>query len=108
MKREHASKFIPLVKAFGEGKTIQYRDGQGHWLDINNPSFGNEPEDYRVKPEATEIVRWVTAHNTDHSSDRVIVYTSVYEPQAVAHSIGAAKVKYTFEDGKLVKAEVIE
>ena len=52
MVREQASEFLPIIKAFAEGKTIQYRTEDG-WKDIDNPKFNDFPSEYRIKPEST-------------------------------------------------------
>ena len=52
MIREQASEFLPIIKAFAEGKTIQYRIENG-WKDIDNPKFNDFPSKYRIKPEST-------------------------------------------------------
>jgi hypothetical protein len=51
MNREQAIKFLPLVAAFAEGKTIQYRARKDEgWRVVNTPLWAGEGE-YRVKPE---------------------------------------------------------
>ena len=55
MKRENLIKNWHLVVAFKEGKTIQYRDSDGVWNDIENPGFSREPENYRIKPPPETI-----------------------------------------------------
>lgn len=48
MTREKAAEIWHIIKAYGEGKTIQIKDDDG-WQDCKEPSFmGNE---YRIKPE---------------------------------------------------------
>ena len=51
MNKEEAKDFLPLVQALAEGKTIQYCDHDGDWLDIPIPAFSKKPERYRIKPE---------------------------------------------------------
>lgn len=57
MNKEEAKDFLPLVQALAEGKTIQYCDLKGDWLDTRNPTFRRRPELYRIKPEPH--VLWV-------------------------------------------------
>ena len=51
MTREEAEKFLPIIQAFAEGKTIEtYSYSEMNWVKANNPSFSCCFE-YRVKPE---------------------------------------------------------
>lgn len=54
MTREEASKFAPIIKAYSEGKTIQFIGNDGKWHDFTCPDvvFADNPEEYRIKPEA--------------------------------------------------------
>jgi hypothetical protein len=50
MTREEAKKFLPIIQAFAEGKTIETYSYSGmNWRETNNPSFSLCFE-YRVKP----------------------------------------------------------
>ena len=52
MNREEAEKFLPVIQAFAEGKTIEtYSYSDMNWVEANNPSFSLCFE-YRVKPES--------------------------------------------------------
>ena len=52
MNREEAEKFLPIIQAFAEGKTIETYSCSGmNWVEANNPSFSLCFE-YRVKPES--------------------------------------------------------
>ena len=53
MVREQASEFLPIIKAFAEGKTIQVKITDDEWIDIENPLFSGSPDEYRIKPEST-------------------------------------------------------
>ena len=50
MKRETAKELLPIIKAFSEGKQIQFFDGT-IWEDRNTLSFDSDPSRYRIKPE---------------------------------------------------------
>lgn len=55
MKQNEAAAFLPLIKAWADGKTLQYdASGNGiHWRDMppeNNWTFDTQKH-YRVKPE---------------------------------------------------------
>ena len=54
MTREEAKKLLPIIQAFAEGKTIQYKNAECEWEDMSigeNLSFIETPSNYRIKPE---------------------------------------------------------
>ena len=51
MKRQQAKELLPIIKAFSEGKTIQYYYGNGKWMDIEVAGFNDDTSKYRIKPE---------------------------------------------------------
>ena len=52
MTREEAKHFWPIIKAYSEGKTIEYLLSEGKWAAINEDFlFDNSHERYRVKQE---------------------------------------------------------
>ena len=53
MTREEIKIMLPIMQAFAEGKTLQYRVNRetNEWKDINNPAFNDAPSEYRIKPE---------------------------------------------------------
>lgn len=53
MTREYAKELLPIIQAFAEGKTLQYRvnNENNEWKDINNPAFNDLSSEYRIKPE---------------------------------------------------------
>lgn len=54
MTREEAKELLPIIQAFAEGKTIQYRNAECEWEDMPigaNLSFADAPSEYRIKPE---------------------------------------------------------
>lgn len=52
MTRKEISDLLPIMQAYVDGKTIQYRVNK-EWEDIDNPSFNDLPSEYRIKPEPT-------------------------------------------------------
>ena len=50
MERKEAKELWPVIKAFGEGKQIQYFNSRV-WVDLEYPKFNDEPYLYRIKPE---------------------------------------------------------
>ncbi len=59
MTKEQALKFIPILTALAEGKTIQIDISFGlekpRWTDGKDLKFDDDPERYRVKPEPSII-----------------------------------------------------
>lgn len=51
MKRKNAKELLPIIKAFSEGKQIQFFNGD-KWIDIEYPNFSEKPCLYRIKPES--------------------------------------------------------
>jgi hypothetical protein len=52
MKREQFLKHWKVMEAFKNGKTIQYKNGEGTWQNaLVDPMF-TESVEYRIKPEA--------------------------------------------------------
>ena len=50
MTREEAKKILPIIRAYAEGKTIQYQE-RGKWYDITGSCFSLPVNTYRIKPE---------------------------------------------------------
>ena len=50
MTREEAKELLPIIQAFVEGKTIEFRTIEGTWEELPDPLFQN-PYKYRIKPE---------------------------------------------------------
>lgn len=54
MNRKQAAELLPIIKAFAEGRKIEYREkGEEHWGVTNTPTFNIESNEYRIKPEPT-------------------------------------------------------
>ena len=52
MTRKEIKDLLPIMQAYAEGKTIQYKL-KGGWQDMDNPSFNDLPSEYRIKPKST-------------------------------------------------------
>ena len=51
MTREEAKEYLPIIKAFAEGKQIQVKS-KNEWFEIGNEIYLSEStSDYRIKPE---------------------------------------------------------
>ena len=53
MTREEIKESLPILKAFAEGKTIQYKiEGVIGWFDTDEIDFKSKKISYRIKPES--------------------------------------------------------
>lgn len=83
MTRDEAKKFLHLIQAFAEGKTIQVKTFNG-WKNIE-PKWDNNC-DYRIKPETIKV--YLVKHCSGH------VYATSYGPP--------------FSQGKVIKEFELE
>lgn len=51
MTREEAKELMPIMQAFTEGKTIEYREYDGEWKVAHTPTWSSRLF-YRIKPES--------------------------------------------------------
>lgn len=52
MTQEEAGRFWPIIKAYAEGKQIEFKDlYNGKWYLAKNPNFTNAVNTYRIKEE---------------------------------------------------------
>ena len=49
--RENAKKLLPIIKAYSEGKDIEFLNLRDKWQLLPDPSFDGEPLHYRIKTE---------------------------------------------------------
>lgn len=49
MRRDEAAKLLPIIKAFSEGKEIQYKDS-GNWYSAEDIAFFGGTQEFRIKP----------------------------------------------------------
>ena len=50
MNRIQAKELMPIIQAFAEGKTVEYKIEKG-WVQTNVPTFNPYLWEYRIKPE---------------------------------------------------------
>lgn len=62
MNRERVKELLPVMQAFAEGKTIQHRTADDHWVDFRDPNFTSKASEYRIKPEPQKF--WAVFSNT--------------------------------------------
>ncbi len=51
MTREEAKELLPIIQAFADGKTIEFRNSDGEWEEADSPTWGKRFI-YRIKPES--------------------------------------------------------
>nr|DAG91717.1 MAG TPA: hypothetical protein [Crassvirales sp.] len=51
MNRQQAKELLPIMQAFAEGKTIQFKNAFGNWINCDGVLFNYPPKDYRIKSE---------------------------------------------------------
>lgn len=52
MDRQQAKELLPIIQAFAEGETIEFRNKSfKEWTEIDNPSFDPTITNYRIKPD---------------------------------------------------------
>lgn len=89
-------KWAEVIRAWADGKPIQRRlIGAHFWEDVDeNPYFDNTTIEWRVKPERVD-----TYHLVEYMGEGDV---EMYSSENLK-----ANLRLTFEDKKLVKAEVI-
>lgn len=50
MNREQAKAFLPIIKAFSEGKIIEVKQNEGYWSQEDDLTFYYPPNKYRIRP----------------------------------------------------------
>ena len=89
---ERLLEFFPIIRAFSEGKPIQYKRLNGlspiDWTDINTPSFSTNYE-YRVRPEPPkplEILMWV------HTQTNEVLHRAYTSPTGSTEGVLVVKL----------------
>lgn len=67
MDRSRAKELLPIIQAFSEGKTVQYKNtyNMSEWIDCHEDDFGRgfaRETEYRIKPEPREFWLGFTEH----------------------------------------------
>jgi hypothetical protein len=81
MNRERAKELLPIIQAYAEGKTIQYKVGD-EWYDLSDPNFeGFDTKLYRVKPSEkyNEIFKLKSLLEENHIPFEWIEHNEVYK-----------------------------
>ena len=51
MNRQQAKELLPIIQAFAEGGSIEFKNNFGKWIECDEVLFNWPPKDYRIKPE---------------------------------------------------------
>lgn len=91
-----------ILKAWIDGAVIQYKDGD-NWsdccaFDSCNRVYFNDDQIYRIKPERFVTETCITHYN---NSDGKLLHSTY------TNNTDAVNLRLTWEEGKLIKAEVI-
>lgn len=65
MNRAYAKQLLPLLSAYADGKTIQYRELGYDWTNLREPAFSEPLDRYRIAPDPIE--RWCVVRNSDNA-----------------------------------------
>lgn len=81
MTPERAKELLPVITAFAEGKTIQFKTKKdGKWTDsIQDLSFNNREAIYRVKPEKVQKISYLVVNR--YNGEATSVFPSL--PSAI-------------------------
>ena len=62
MNKHNAHLFLPLVQALVDGKIIQHKWVNNHWMDMDDHVivFHEPPHYYRIKPESRTFEMWLS------------------------------------------------
>lgn len=91
-----------VLKAWIDGAIIQYKELDGSWRDCNSFEYCEKVnfyknDEYRIKPQLYVTETYISTYK-DHEVTRHYTYS---EPNS------SKNLRLTWEDDKLVKAEVI-
>ena len=124
MTREEAKEMLPIIRAWAEGKNIQFLS-DGEWHDINQADFTCYPDKYRIKPEPkyrpfktqeecwNEMLKhqpfgWLKSKKDGRyrsigelswSDELETVYIAFSTSEALSRSYDSMFEQYTFDDG---------
>lgn len=100
MEERKPHKYAEVVKAWADGKPIQYRViGRSGWVDVTSqycPFFDSKALEWRIKPDNTVVEKYIWF---SREIDNIVMSVS-----------SNPNVRFTLdpESKKIVKAEVIE
>lgn len=109
MNKQQAKDLLPIIQAFAEGKTIEFRNKSfKEWTEIENPSFDPTINNYRIKPEpkyrpfkdAEECWQEMLKHQPFGWTKLIgeVEYSFITDVNDIMNYSDAVK-EYTFADG---------
>lgn len=125
MNRQQAKEFLPIIKAFAEGKEIECRV-EDKWYKLLEICNETNPQDYRIKPEyrpfkdTKECFEEMKKHqpfgwikDKHHQYFNIItlsnIYASTFQYDEVEHYDYQKLInEYTFADGTPFGVKVME
>lgn len=95
MTPKFAKSVLPVIQAFAEGKTVQYKY-KDEWVDSYQPGFSMMVE-WRVKPE--KKVAWINIYADRSSSAGLHRSRSIADESAAIGRVACIKVEYEEGEG---------
>lgn len=102
MNSQNAAKYLPLIKALSEGKTLQINSYGKQWLDVDDHvDLMKEPSIYRIKPERKTITGFVNVYSDSPSYSSSFCATKKQaDEMASKKRIACVLVDITYEEGE--------
>ena len=113
MKQHEAKQFIPIIQAWADGKTIQWRETptSSQWHDYSNKgscNFSGSADEYRIKPEP-KLRAWkpeeVPVGALYKWQNHVAVILSVADGQKLCFLDRCGKITWNFLDAGVMCEE---
>lgn len=84
MTRETAKQLWPIIKAWAEGETLQFRNAYGEFNDIDDVVFNEDASCYRIKPKPRTF--WANTYPPQYAPIIGTLYASKEEAEKHALS----------------------
>lgn len=89
MKQSEAKDFLPIIEAWAEGKTLQFKAySSDRWVDVSGDdcvAFATDPSRFRIKPEPRKF------YAIEYKCGSVAYMCSTKEARDVFNSTGRGK-----------------
>lgn len=113
MKRSEALAFAKIIKAWGEGKTLQWKDPEGEkFVDVQAPAttmaFINDVSCYRIKPKVITYYIPIFKRRIDASDDYSDWIYATGHPQAIREAAEVARIGSSWELQEVIEYKVEE
>ena len=123
MTREQAKELLPIIKAYSEGKVIQYRHrGMTTWYDLDSAQFNCDINLYRIKTEPkykpfktkeecwTEMLKhqpfgWICNKFNDYLNIYIVYNSNVDYGVRVSGHPSSLNYEHMFKDYKFADGE---